>query len=224
MTEGRSSRAHFDRELMASYPRVLGFAKKLVGNPVNAEDITQRTVEKALRSWESYAPGSNMFAWLCTIARNEFYSDCRKSRRMVEDVDGVFSSRVAVPADQITVIELEETRQRMRLLPKQMRDAVLTVGLLGYSYDDAAAIAGVACGTMKSRVSRGRAFLAGETPAAMDETEEDAGTSKDTKRTIRSMYEGGAGVSEICAATGLDRAAIMAAITDMSLRRLEPAA
>jgi RNA polymerase sigma-70 factor (ECF subfamily) len=45
-------------------------------------------------------------------------------------------------------------------LPPDQREAVILVGGAGFSYEEAAEMCGVALGTLKSRVSRGRAALA----------------------------------------------------------------
>jgi RNA polymerase sigma-70 factor (ECF subfamily) len=44
-------------------------------------------------------------------------------------------------------------------LPLEQREAILLIGCQGESYEDAAAICGVAVGTIKSRVNRARTQL-----------------------------------------------------------------
>ena len=50
-------------------------------------------------------------------------------------------------------------RDAMAELPDDQREAIIMVGAAGFSYDEAAEIADVAPGTIKSRVSRARARL-----------------------------------------------------------------
>ncbi|WP_348642128.1 sigma factor-like helix-turn-helix DNA-binding protein [Methylobacterium sp. WL6] len=52
-------------------------------------------------------------------------------------------------------------RSALNHLPDAHREALLLVGVQSLSYEKAARICGIAVGTMKSRVSRARAFLLG---------------------------------------------------------------
>ena len=50
-------------------------ALKLTRNPVDAQDLTQNTVVKALRFHDKFQEGSYIKAWLLTILRNTFIKD-----------------------------------------------------------------------------------------------------------------------------------------------------
>jgi hypothetical protein len=56
----------------------------------------RKTIMKAWAHRTSFAPGTNLNAWLHTILRNEFYSQMRRNKREVEDREGVYSSKLAV--------------------------------------------------------------------------------------------------------------------------------
>ena len=61
----------------------------------------QETLLKAWANQHRFVPGTNFKAWLCTILRNQFYTDCRKAKREVEDVDGAAAARlIALPAQE----------------------------------------------------------------------------------------------------------------------------
>jgi RNA polymerase sigma-70 factor (ECF subfamily) len=60
---------------------------------------------------------------------------------------------------QIGRLELRELEQAIRLLPEEQRRAVLLVGLTRANYDEIAVAYGVPIGTIRSRLSRGRATL-----------------------------------------------------------------
>lgn len=64
-------------------------ALKLTGNAHRAEDLVQDTLLKAWAARDSFRPDSRLGSWLFTILRNTFFSDLRKSRREVEDIDDV---------------------------------------------------------------------------------------------------------------------------------------
>ena len=53
-----------------------------------------------------------------------------------------------------------DLERHLLMLPVDQREAVVLVGGQGLTYEEAAAVCGVAVGTMKARVSRARAGLA----------------------------------------------------------------
>ena len=65
-----------------------------------------------------------------------------------------------MPGEQDGVIDLADLRKALAKLPEEQREAVVMIGATGLSYEQAAEITGVAIGTVKSRVNRGRAKLA----------------------------------------------------------------
>jgi RNA polymerase sigma-70 factor (ECF subfamily) len=78
----------------------------------------------------------------------------RKRKREVEDADGLYSSRVAVHADQDGHLDMADLRTALAKLPEDQREAIILVGASGFSYEEAAEICKVAVGTIKSRVNR----------------------------------------------------------------------
>lgn len=150
----------FRSDLLAALPALRAFAYGLAINPTQADDLVQETVLKAWKSQNSYQPGSNLVAWLCTILRNQFYTECRKRRREVEDADGAAAEQmIALPAQEHG-IALQQVWAKLASLPAPQREALLLVGAQGMTYEAAAEFVGCQVGTVKSRVSRARAFLA----------------------------------------------------------------
>lgn len=147
-------------EMLAAVPRLRAFAMSLSGNMDRADDLVQETLTRALANFDSFQPGTNLTAWLFTILRNHFYSEYRKRRREVEDVDGKHSGALKSHPEQFGHIELNEFREALAKLPDDQREALVLVGATGFSYEEAAQICGCAVGTIKSRLSRGRAQLA----------------------------------------------------------------
>jgi RNA polymerase sigma-70 factor, ECF subfamily len=124
-----------------------------------AEDLVQDTLLKAWASRDSFREGSNLRAWLFTILRNTFFSDLRKHRREIEDVDGTYSSKLSEEARQEHVISLKELISATDQLPSVQRRPLVLMGIYGYSQIEAANACHCTVGTIKSRVSRGRATL-----------------------------------------------------------------
>ena len=65
-----------------------------------------------------------------------------------------------MPASQLAHIELEEFKAALGEISAEQREALILIGVSGFSYEEAAEICGCAIGTVKSRVSRARTILA----------------------------------------------------------------
>lgn len=147
------------KELVQHMPNLRAFALSLTGNPDRADDLVQETLIKAWTHLDSFEPGTNMRAWLFTILRNAFYSEFRKRRREVEDVDDVFASRLSTHPEQFGHLDLNDFRAALATLPAEQREALILIGASGFSYEEAAEVCGCAVGTVKSRVNRARVRL-----------------------------------------------------------------
>lgn len=134
-------------------------ALSLTANQHRAEDLVQDTLLKAWASRDSFREGSNLRAWLFTILRNTFFSDLRKHRREIEDVEGKYASNLSENARQEHVISLKELISAACDLPTAQRRPLVLMGAYGYSQLEAANACDCTVGTIKSRVSRGRAAL-----------------------------------------------------------------
>ena len=150
----------FRDQVIAAIPSLRAFGLSLTARADRADDLVQETLMKAWKHYDSFEPGSNMKAWLYTILRNEFYTQLRKRKREVEDVDEFYSSKVAVHGEQEGHLDMADLRTALTKLTDDQREAVILVGASGFSYEEAAVICKVEVGTIKSRVNRGRAKLA----------------------------------------------------------------
>jgi RNA polymerase sigma-70 factor, ECF subfamily len=134
-------------------------ALKLTANPHRAEDLVQATLLKAWANRDRFLPGSNLRAWLFTILRNTFFSELRKYRWEVEDVDDAAARAQSEPARQEDALALQELLSALETLPQAQRQPILMTGAFGYSQSEASDACGCTIGTIKSRVSRGRTVL-----------------------------------------------------------------
>ncbi len=115
---------------------------------------------KAWGNLHSFTAGTNMRAWLFTILRNTFYSNCRKVKREVQDSDGTYAANLAEHPEQPGHLDFVDFRAALDKLPEDQREALILVGASGFSYEETAEICGCAISTVKSRVNRARAKLA----------------------------------------------------------------
>ena len=147
-------------EIVTHLPALRAFARGLTGDVSAADDLVQDTVLKAWSKFHLYRPGTNLRAWLFTILRNSFLSGRRKSAKEVSDSEGSFAAKLASKPDHDGRLAMQELTVALRQLPDEQREALLLVGALGFSVEEAAETCGCAPGTIKSRANRGRAGLA----------------------------------------------------------------
>jgi len=152
--------ARFKDELVAEMGNLRAFAISLSGSASVADDLVQEALLRAWSNFDKFQPGTSMRAWLFTILRNIYFSNCRKGAREVQDSDGLYAQRVAVPGGQESHVDLQDFRRALTLLPSEQREALILVGASGLSYEEAASVCEVEIGTIKSRVSRARSRLA----------------------------------------------------------------
>ncbi|MGH1570355.1 sigma-70 family RNA polymerase sigma factor [Methylobacterium sp. P31] len=157
--QSRASASTFRAELTQTLPGLRAFALSLIADASRADDLVQETVLRAWARQELFVPGTNLKAWLCTILRNQFYTECRKRKREIEDVDGAAAAQLTVPAAQEYGSDLQTVWSHIGKLPELQREALLLVGAQGLTYEAAAEVMGCQTGTVKSRVSRARALL-----------------------------------------------------------------
>ncbi len=174
----------FKELLVAEIPNLRAFGASLSGSMHVADDLVQDTLLKAWSHSGSFMEGTNIRAWLFTILRNTYYSMYRKRGREVQDTDGIYSSRIAVPADQDGALDLADLRIALGKLPEEQREVLIMVGATGLSYEEAAVVCGVAVGTVKSRVNRGRNRLAELLGIQRSDDAADSGSTVSVNQTV----------------------------------------
>jgi RNA polymerase sigma-70 factor, ECF subfamily len=148
----------FADDIVRNLPRLERFARRLAGNKSLADDLVQDTVLRALLHADQFRPGTNLSAWLNAILRNAYRKDYRR-QHLIDWL--IFEEQIEEGRDggQEWHLRTSEVKWLCKMLPAEQREALLLVGANGFRYEDAALLAGCAAGTMKSRVSRGRAKL-----------------------------------------------------------------
>lgn len=139
----------------------LRVAALVIGDPTEAEDVTQDAFVKAHRNLHRFTPGRPFRPWLLTIVRNESRNRRRLRGRQAQLALRAASDPVsedAAPSSETGVIA-EESRQRLlaavNALPEHYRLAVGCRYLLELSESETATVLGVSPGTVKSRTARG---------------------------------------------------------------------
>lgn len=138
--------------------RLFGFARSLLGNIEDAEDVVQESFIRAFRSIRQLDTRRAGFStWIYTIVRNRCWS--RLARRPVEAGGATDAAHVTTstrPDDMAMQRErIQQLDATLAQLPAEQRMAFVLCDIQGLSLEQAAAIEQVPVGTLKSR--RGRA-------------------------------------------------------------------
>ena len=154
--------------------RVYGLCYRFTGSPQDAEDLTQDVFLKIYSRLGAWDPARGSLAvWITTLTRNHLVDHYRRTR--VERASGSLDERWD-EADA-TAMELEDARpgphegalQRelerevqaaLAQVSPELREAVILRDLQDMDYREIASVLGIPQGTVKSRISRGRAELA----------------------------------------------------------------
>ena len=123
-----------------------------------ADDLTQETYLRAIRSLPSFAGRSSARTWLLSIARKVAIDELRASAvrpRSSGHADWVAEAdRAAPPTNRDD--GLVELQLLLDELHPDRRDALVLTQIVGLSYAEAADVLGCKIGTVRSRVARAR--------------------------------------------------------------------
>lgn len=166
-TRDERGRDEVARLAPAQADALYNFARWLVGDATDAEDLVQETYVRALGSAGQFEPGTNLKAWLFRILRNA-HLDRRRRRQndptvLRDDFDEAPDHergllRDDIELDRLRALVAEEIEAALRLLSEDFRSVIL-LDLEGMTEVEIANVMGCAVGTVKSRLSRARAEL-----------------------------------------------------------------
>ena len=140
----------------ASYRRLVAQAYAVAGDRVEAEDAVPEAFARAVAAGDRFRRLDNPEAWLRTVALNVLRRRWRRA-----SLFRALTPRLATPADVPGISEDHvAVVQGLRSLPFQQRETLAVFYLGDLSVPALAATLGVADGTVKSRLTRGRAALA----------------------------------------------------------------
>lgn len=136
------------------------YARALVGDPFEADDLVQEACGRVLaRAGHRHIRNYRRYAY--RVLRNLVRDHLRRSRSGISTIpfDEEVGSAVDSPPRQPARMEVRELGEALESLPMTQREVMLLVGLEGMSYEAAAEILGLPIGTVMSRLSRGRSAL-----------------------------------------------------------------
>jgi RNA polymerase sigma-70 factor (ECF subfamily) len=156
--------------------RVYGLCYRFTGNATDAEDLTQDVFLKIYSNLSSFdATRGSLPVWITTMTRNLLVDNFRRTRNhratssldegwdQTEELRLVDRLADAGPSPHESAAQNELKKMVQMALLKvsvELREAVILRDLQDLDYKEIAQVLGIPEGTVKSRISRGRAELA----------------------------------------------------------------
>ena len=136
------------------------FAVRLTGNMVDAEDLLQSTVLRAIEKKDYFQPGTDLFKWMSKIMFNMFVSGYRRKKKFETRYDPEsYLEKASVDAEQETKAEVRQVREAMKALSPEHREILSLICVKGMRYQEVAVMLDIPVGTVRSRLSRAREQL-----------------------------------------------------------------
>lgn len=150
----------------AAYPPVRRWALVHLGDPTEADDLTQDVLVMMIRRLEGFRGEAGFSTWLYSLTRNAAIDRRRgrERRGRLEEEGGRTSELLAgTPEDPSSALERRELSAVLRAffvdLPPRQREAFELVELDGLSSAEAAARLGVAAVSVRAHVFKARRRL-----------------------------------------------------------------
>lgn len=154
---------------MAHAEELYAYALRLTRASIpEAEDLVQATYERAFSRWRQLRDPGALRAWLFQILRGIFFNERRRAKHSPilelvvtgREPDG--PAPEPLPDELVERMHPGEIEAALGALPEPQREVVMLADLWGFSYSEIAEIVECPVGTVRSRLNRARAALAGE--------------------------------------------------------------
>ncbi|HPF35012.1 MAG TPA: sigma-70 family RNA polymerase sigma factor [Candidatus Krumholzibacteria bacterium] len=149
--------------------RLYSFILRMVGDPVEAEELAQETLIRAYIHADKYREIAKFSTWLFTIATNLVRNQVRKRKRQpfmltldpapedddrapLDPADPVADPTRDLEGDELGRLIAEATRQ----IPEKYRIPFLLREVEELSYEEIQQVTGLKLGTVRSRINRAR--------------------------------------------------------------------
>ena len=165
----------FEGLLVPALAKAYRVALCLTRNPAGAKDLVQAASLLALRGFATFQTGGNFTAWLSRIVSNEYFSRYRQERRrgvelpLDEAPERSFSGEGVslgwqgtsrdIAGELVGRLDAERIVGAMRALPDSYRLVATLYFVDDLAYEEIASTLGIAIGTVRSRLHRGRRML-----------------------------------------------------------------
>lgn len=150
-----------DELYLAAYPRLVRVVGVIAGDRQEAEEAVQEAFVRLLSRWDSVRRYDDPEAWVRKVAVRQLSNRRRKLRNgRAALARAAASSAPAAQSEPGPDGDLVDLRRALARLPLEQRQALVLHHLVGLDVRSVAAELDVPVGTVKARLSRGRAALA----------------------------------------------------------------
>lgn len=151
--------------------RIHNFLFRYTKNHLDCEDLVQETFFRVYKCRNSYERIAKFSTWLYTIAGNLAKSQFKKSSKMQlysisgygeddQEYDIEISDITFIPDAEVEEsMNVEFVMKALELIPSEFKDVVIMRDVQNMTYEEIEQVTGLAMGTVKSRINRGRARL-----------------------------------------------------------------
>ena len=142
-------------------PALRRYARALLRDRAEADDLVQDCLERAISRWRQRRADGDVRTWLFTILHNLAISHFRQASRRgrhgsLDEADG---GAISTRPTQEDALQHGDLLTAVRSLPEDQLTVLLLISVEDLSYAQAAAVLGVPVGTVMSRLARGRERL-----------------------------------------------------------------
>jgi RNA polymerase sigma factor (sigma-70 family) len=172
----KTSTAAFDKLYRRHAPSVYRYARAVVGNHADAEDVTQQTFLNAYRAIAQGTKPRKAENWLLTIAHNEVRRHFRTTKGKALEVE--FDEELVEPAPEGGEQTVADVLRALQHLPPAQRSALVMREFEGRSYAEIAEIMDVTQSALEALIFRARRSLAEALEGELTCAEAEAGLSR----------------------------------------------
>lgn len=141
--------------------RIHAICRRVTGHPDDALDATQEALIAVARGIHRFDGRAAFTTWLYRVATNAALDEVRRRGRRPRPVDELPEPAGAGSSMEDRVGAALDVDAALATLPDEFRVAVVLRDLCDLDYAEIAAVLGIPPGTVRSRIARGRAALAG---------------------------------------------------------------
>lgn len=148
-----------DALLRRHYDQIRAVCHRIIINPADADDATQMALISIVRALPSFDGRAKFSTWIYRIATNAALDEIRRIRRrpIPTDDGGVYDS---VRRDVSDPVDAQlDVSAALAQIPEDYRTALVLRHIADLEYEEIAEILEIPIGTVRSRISRGRAQL-----------------------------------------------------------------
>jgi RNA polymerase sigma-70 factor (ECF subfamily) len=143
--------------LPALLPRLVAFARTLVGDAELARDLVQEAAARAIAARRVPQDAPAYRAWMFRIVRNAAIDELRRLQP-ARPTDPVVATVDLWRFDDARIAKIT-VEQGLAALDAAQREIIALIDIAGFSYAEAADILAAPIGTVMSRISRARLAL-----------------------------------------------------------------